>query len=146
VAGSQVGIAPGIGFGPRSVAAAEEMADRKAFIPLATLLLRLSFLRTTLIQSGQLTDAGWNMLLDLYVNEEQGRSTCVSSLGIASGAPQTTSLRQIQTMERLGLVRVETDRSDRRRRCVQLSTSTKSTLDAYLRIAAERIEKQVRGS
>ena len=119
--------------------------DRASFSSLARLLLGLSSLRTPLLGSGQLSEAGWNMLLDLYVNEEQGRGASLSSLGIASGGPQTTSQRQILVLERLGLIHIESDLRDRRRRCVYLSAATRGSLDAYLKIASERIIKQVHG-
>jgi len=44
------------------------------------------------------------MLLDLFVQQRRGRKVIVTSLCIASAAPQTTALRYITLMEAAGLI------------------------------------------
>ncbi|MDB5677166.1 winged helix DNA-binding protein [Sphingomonas bacterium] len=88
----------------------------------------------------RINDSAWNMLLDLYVCGAQGPGVPVSSLGIASGAPQSTSLRMINQIEAQGLVYLEDDPHDRRRRMVRLTDDARHRLDDYLQSALERLE------
>lgn len=88
----------------------------------------------------RINDFAWNMLLDLYVYGAQGPGVPVSSLGIASGAPQSTSLRMINQIEAQGLVCLENDPHDRRRRMVRLTDDARKSLDDYLQSALERLE------
>ena len=60
-------------------------------------------------------DPAWDMLLDLYVNRDEGRETSVSSLCIAAGVPATTGLRYIAAMEELGFLTRRKDHRDARR-------------------------------
>lgn len=60
-------------------------------------------------------DPAWDMLLDLYVNREEGRETSVSSLCIAAGVPATTGLRYIAAMEKLSFLGRRKDGRDARR-------------------------------
>jgi DNA-binding MarR family transcriptional regulator len=107
---------------------------------LAHTLLGLQSLRAKMLGIRRINDSAWNMLLDLYVYGPQGPGVSVSSLGIASGAPQSTSLRLINQIEAQGLVYLADDPRDRRRRMVRLTDDARHRLDHYLQSALERLD------
>jgi DNA-binding MarR family transcriptional regulator len=63
----------------------------------------------------------WEMLLDLLIARLLGKRVAVSSLCIASQAPESTALRHIQRMIKAGLVDKVDDPSDGRRSLIMLS-------------------------
>lgn len=60
-------------------------------------------------------EPAWDMLLDLYLSELQGRRVSISSLTIASNVPATTALRWIQKLIDVGLLQKKADPLDARR-------------------------------
>lgn len=108
---------------------------------LARAFLRLSALRAEVLGVERVTEASWNMLLDLYADDELHRKTFVSSLSLASGAPQSTGLRQIRTMQKQGLIEIESDQHDGRCCTVCLTATTRRNLQFYFELAIERIER-----
>lgn len=66
-------------------------------------------------------DPCWEMLIDLGISHIERRSVSVSSLCIAAGIPQTTALRRISDLEKIGLVRRSKDPEDGRRIYVHLT-------------------------
>lgn len=77
-------------------------------------------------------DICWNMLLDLYVSEAEGREISVTSACIASMAPQTTALRKITHLEQVGLVERTPDKWDGRRMLMTLSPHGRRVVGDYL--------------
>jgi hypothetical protein len=55
-----------------------------------------------------------NILLDLYISQQEGHAVNVSSACVASGAPATTALRYIARLSQIGLVRKAEDTRDHR--------------------------------
>lgn len=88
---------------------------------------RLSFLPSEL-----LGEPVWDMLIDLFIAESEGRPVTVSSVCMASGAPTTTALRWLARMEDMGLIRRTGDRNDRRRIHVCISPETKQAMERWL--------------
>jgi DNA-binding MarR family transcriptional regulator len=127
-----------LGEAPRFVL---EVIEPGTSAALASALLSLQSLRATMLGVRRINDAAWNMLLDLYVHGAQGPGVPVSSLGIASGAPQSTSLRLINQIEAQGLVYLQDDPLDGRRRMVRLTNEARTRLDKYLRSALDRLER-----
>lgn len=76
-------------------------------------------------------DPAWNILLDLYVAEQEGTRISVQSASIASGAPPTTGLRYVGHLVKAGMLEREACHIDRRRVWVSLSHIAKEKLDAY---------------
>jgi len=60
--------------------------------------------RDAMLPADLFGEPAWDMLLDLFVQQSQGRRVSVTSLCIASAAPQTTALRYITLMEAAGLI------------------------------------------
>ena len=82
--------------------------------------------------SGTFRDYAWFMVLDLYLSSLRGRRISVSSLCLASGGTQTTSLRRIYDLVRLGVIQREQDTRDRRRSYLVLSNDAVAHLQAML--------------
>lgn len=76
-------------------------------------------------------EPAWDMLLDLYASECNGRGECVSNLCLASNVPQTTALRWIRTMEQQGWIIRHPDVTDRRRTFVRLTTRARTAMDSF---------------
>src|SRR3954471_1837782 len=73
-------------------------------------------------------EPSWDMLLTLFVAQEDGRDICVSNLCADAAVPATTALRWMLTLVERGLlVRVE-DSEDRRRSYVYLSPGARATM------------------
>ncbi|MEO9468413.1 MarR family transcriptional regulator [Parasphingorhabdus sp.] len=78
------------------------------------------------------SDPAWDMLLDLFASEAEGKKISVTSLSIASASPQSTAQRWIDTLVDKKLILREPDPADRRRIYVRLSNSGYQNLYQYL--------------
>lgn len=88
-------------------------------------------LRSQHFPSELFSDPCWEMLLDLYDASLAGSDVTVTSLGVASGVPQTTALRRMDTLQGHGLiVRVE-DRDDKRRTIIRLTDSGLAAVEKF---------------
>ena len=86
-------------------------------------LKKMRRLRSQYFPAELFSDPCWEMLLDLYDASLAGAEVTVTSLGAASGVPQTTALRRMETLQGHDLiVRVE-DKTDKRRTIIRLSDS-----------------------
>lgn len=85
-------------------------------------------------------DHACDMLLDLFVASEEGRSISACSVAIASCAAQSTGLRRLDDLVKRGLVRRVLDPADGRRFVVEITAKARgmmiealtSTGDAWL--------------
>jgi DNA-binding MarR family transcriptional regulator len=77
-------------------------------------------------------DPAWDMLLDLLLAEEEGKSLSVSALCLGSGVAPTTALRHIQRLTDHGFVLRRGDQRDLRRTFVSLSPSRRAELVRFL--------------
>jgi DNA-binding MarR family transcriptional regulator len=57
----------------------------------------------------------WDMLIDLFIATEEGRTVSITSLCMASGVPSTTALRWIGILEDHAIVQRRSDPTDARR-------------------------------
>lgn len=80
----------------------------------AARVLALRRKRDTLLPAELFGEPAWDMLLDLFVQQSQGRRVSITSLCLASAAPQTTALRSIGLMEAAGLIERAHSPSDHR--------------------------------
>jgi hypothetical protein len=88
--------------------------------------------RTSALPEIELGDHSWDMLLDLFVLEGEGRSTSISSVCVGSGAPATTALRHLTRLVELGHIHREKDSNDARRTFVRLSPDMRGRIQAFL--------------
>lgn len=103
--------------------------DRRDF---ARRVLRVRQQRNTILGADSFRDPAWDMLLDLYVQENGSAGTMVSALCIASGVPQTTALRYIYRLAQLGLVQITDHPTDQRRTMVSLSDHARPRIERLL--------------
>lgn len=78
-------------------------------------------------------EPAWDMLLDLYIAEREGRPVAVLSACIGASAPQTTALRWMRVLESQGLIRKEVDEKDARRIYVRLTEDAIARMRSLLR-------------
>jgi DNA-binding MarR family transcriptional regulator len=78
-------------------------------------------------------DPAWDMLLELYALEGEGRRISVSKLSVAAGVPCTTALRWLDKLEAESLLVREEDPADGRRVWVMLSPTGIAAMDSYIR-------------
>ena len=87
--------------------------------------------RRQLFDSHLFADPAWDMLLELYALESEGRRISVSKLSVAAGVPCTTTLRWIEKLESDSLVVRAADPLDGRRIWVGLSQLGRETMHAF---------------
>lgn len=81
---------------------------------------------------GLFADPAWDILLDLYACEAEGRRVSISDASIAACVPATTSLRWLGQLEKLELVQRISDHHDRRRVWMTLSEMGRAAVEGYL--------------
>lgn len=81
-------------------------------------------------------EPAWEILLSLYIAQEDRRVLFVKNLVQDIEAPVTTSQRWIDQLAHMKLVDRSTDPDDRRRSEVSLSAQGRTMLEAYLRSLA----------
>jgi DNA-binding MarR family transcriptional regulator len=80
-------------------------------------------------------EPAWDILLDLYASEVEGRQVSISSACVASSVPATTALRWLNTLADSGLVARAPDGSDARRSNLELTPLGRSSLRRWIQMA-----------
>ncbi|MEI9928036.1 MAG: MarR family winged helix-turn-helix transcriptional regulator [Sphingomonas sp.] len=111
---------------------AEADADARRLASIARSCLRARRARDSLFPPGLLADPAWDMLLELFVADAEGRWLSVSDACAAARVPQTTGLRWVAQLERLDLVRRRADLHDARRSYVHLTVAARRALAGWL--------------
>lgn len=131
-------IDPRIGIRPNRKSGSDAPSNRRyqgeQLLPTARqvrTLIRQRKLRGDYFDGGMFLDPIWDMLLDLTLAEIEDRRVSVSSLCIASGVPQVTALRRINTLVEAGLVERQPDPLDKRRVFVSLTKPALSAVAKY---------------
>ena len=75
-------------------------------------------------------DPAWDMLLELYVAEQNRRDISVSSLSYASGVSLSTAVRQIAELEKHKLVHRDRDEQDHRRAVVRPTSKALAAVES----------------
>ena len=78
-------------------------------------------------------EPAWDILLDLFHAEHAGKRISVTSACLAAAVPQTTALRWVSMMERMGLIERLSDERDGRRSFVRLTPETSLAMRRYLK-------------
>lgn len=76
-------------------------------------------------------EPGWDILLDLFIAQGEGKSVSVSSACIGSAAPPTTGLRWLGILADEGLVVRENDPEDHRRVLVRLTRAGTAAMERF---------------
>jgi DNA-binding MarR family transcriptional regulator len=82
-------------------------------------------------------EPSWDILLDLYIADSEGRDISVSSACIAANVPDSTAQRCLHHLVEDGLVRRTNDPYDQRRVFVTLADETKTQMHAYFQTIAQ---------
>lgn len=88
-------------------------------------------LRSQYFPSDLFSDPCWEMLLDLYDAHLSRAEVTVTSLGAASGVPQTTALRRMDTLQSHGLISRSDDKDDQRRTIIRLTTAGLAAVERF---------------
>ncbi|MCW1403174.1 MarR family winged helix-turn-helix transcriptional regulator [Novosphingobium sp. MW5] len=87
-------------------------------------------------------EPAWDILLDLFINANEGKSVPVTSACIGAAVPTTTALRWLSILETRGLVEREADGSDARRVFVRLTPKARASMTAYFSRARSRARNE----
>jgi DNA-binding MarR family transcriptional regulator len=88
-------------------------------------------LRSQYFPAELFSDPCWEMLLDLYDASLAGAEVTVTSLGAASGVPQTTALRRMETLQGHNLIVRAEDKADKRRTIIKLSDAGMQAVESF---------------
>ena len=94
--------------------------------------LRARRLRDGFFGDGLFEDPAWDMLLDLFAAELEGKRVSISSLCIAAAVAPTTALRWLNRLVAEGLLERRPDPRDKRRAFVALSARGSGAMRGYL--------------
>jgi len=100
--------------------------------------MRRRILRRQLIGAEELFgEPAWEMLIDLFIHEGEGRPLSTSDICVTSTIPMSSALRLVQKLCDAGLVDRTPDLMDARRSFVRLQPATSHRLRAYFSEAPE---------
>lgn len=91
-------------------------------------------------------EAGWEILLDLYVNARLGKRTSVTSACIGSRVPPTTALRHLNALCDAGRIERHRDENDARRYWLRLPRDVADEIENYLKTTVGELLTLVEGS
>ena len=94
-------------------------------------VLKLRASRNHIFSKALFGEPAWDMLLQLYDAQLQGRTECITGLCEASGVPQTTALRWISCLEDRKLIRKEQDAFDQRRILLSLTDKALAAMELF---------------
>jgi len=116
-------------------------ADRHAqalVVANARLAQRRRFLRRQLIGAEYLfVEPAWDMLLDLFIHQCEGRVLHLYPMCVASGIPMSSALRLAQKLCEAGILRRQPDTFDGRRSIMTIEPEIMHRLSAYFAEGAE---------
>lgn len=101
-------------------------------------IIKLRRIRDQLLGADLFADPGWDILLDLFAAQDEGREVSVSSLCIAAAVPPTTALRWIGNMTEAGYLVRRQDPHDARRVYIELSEAMSAKLKDYFETIGDR--------
>jgi len=116
----------------RSPSAARSTDEDDRILGNARTAMRRRILRRQLVGAPELFgDPAWDMLLDLFVHECEGRRLSMSSLCAATALPESSAMRLAQRLCDAGLLRRLPDPSDGRRSFMAIAPEIAHRLRAY---------------
>jgi hypothetical protein len=87
---------------------------------------------TRYVKSALFADPAFDIVLDLFASEEEGRRATVGSVARVAKVPPTTGLRYVAALESEGIVERRDDPLDKRRVLLRLSPAAKEGMFRYL--------------
>lgn len=101
-------------------------------IAAARRMVRERLRRSQFFKAELFADPAWDMMLDIFLAEAEGRETPVMNLCLSSQVPETTTLRWVKTLEHAGIFVRQKDEHDQRRVLVRLSPAAAKAMADYL--------------
>lgn len=95
-------------------------------------VLKLRNIRGKHLGESIFVDPAWNILLDAYASELDGRKMSVSDACIASQSPYTTALRWLKALEDRDLLVRLGDSGDRRRYFIKLTQRAYKAMESLI--------------
>jgi hypothetical protein len=86
-------------------------------------------------------EPAWDILLDLYIAQAEGKPVSVSSACIGSASPPTTGLRWLAVLTERGLIARTADEQDHRRIMVHLTERGMAAMEQFLALARDPAAK-----
>lgn len=124
-------------------AAAPELAapsPRRGALTLARKVYALRRKRAAIFGNPDLFgEPAWDILLDLFIADAEGKDVSVSSACIGSAAPATTGLRWLGVLANEGLIIREPDPADQRRVLVRLTAAARAGMERFFETVAETL-------
>lgn len=108
-------------------------SEQPEILALAKAAYRDRQIRTTYFRCDLFGEPGWEILLDLFIQERVGRQTSVKAACIGSGAATTTALRYLNLLIAEGLIVREVDCHDGRRSWLKLTPAAAEMMIGYLK-------------
>jgi DNA repair protein RadC len=107
-------------------------SDADTIVDNARATVRRRILRRQLIGSPDLFgEPAWDMLLDLFINECEGKPVAMSSLCIAADIPTSSAMKLVQKLCDAGLLERIPDHSDGRRSLMRICPEVAHRMRAY---------------
>ena len=100
-----------IGYAPASAKLAEPFHSSRSARACRE-LIKARARRSLFFKASFFSDPAWDILLELFAADCEGRKLSISSVGLAANIPMTTALRWIDVLERDGLVQRQNDPLD----------------------------------
>ena len=94
-------------------------------------VLTIRRMRTRIFNQKIFGEPAWDILLELYAARLGSKREYISSLCIASGAPPTTALRWINSLEECRLIRRHSDPNDGRRSFMELTKNGLGAMERF---------------
>lgn len=106
--------------------------EHQALVELARRFYRSRRMRPRVFSDEALFgEPAWDMLLDLFIAEADGKRLSVTAACIGSAVPTSTALRWLVILEERGLVRRENDPTDARRVFLNLTSEGYAKMANY---------------
>ena len=104
----------------------------KRRVALAKWILTSRKRRRSMLPCMRFGEPTWEMILDLYIADAEGRRIDTSSLCLASGVAPTTALRYVDLLADDGLIGRTDDCRDGRRALIDMSAVLRSAIEVWL--------------
>lgn len=112
--------------------------DGDAAVANARATARRMLLRRQLIGAEELFgDPAWEMLIDLFIHEAEGKPLSISSLCVTSSIPMSSALRLVQKLCDAGILLRMPDLMDGRRSFIRLAPAVSHRIRAYFEAGPE---------
>ncbi|MGU3389935.1 winged helix DNA-binding protein [Sphingomonas sp. M1A8_2b] len=92
-----------------------------ALVEVARRLYAMRKVRDDLLGTSLFSEPAWDILLDLFISDDDGLRLSVSAVCIGARAPSATALRYLTMLQDSGLIERTRDERDGRRSHVQLT-------------------------